>query len=114
MGGCRVVEAAGRGLAGLAGRLVTVERPQGIADGAAGHAERIEADRAGLPTHGDGWKDPVRLAPFPTGPERRRRDDAMKALPDGQWATAEGHTSTGGAATGSRGAVLDCRERAAD
>ena len=49
MGGCRVVEAAGRGLAGLAGRLVTVgSPPQGIADGADGHAERIEADRAGV------------------------------------------------------------------
>ena len=52
VGGCRVVEAAGRGLAGFAGRLVTVERPpQGIADGADGHAERIKADR-GRPGRG--------------------------------------------------------------
>ena len=48
--GCRGRRTApGRGLAGLAGRLVTVGRPpQGIADGADGHAERIEADRAGV------------------------------------------------------------------
>ena len=41
----------------------------------------------------------MRLTPSPTGPVRRRRDDAMKALPDGQWATAEAHRSTGGVAT---------------
>ena len=47
--GCRGGERhRGRGLAGLAYRLVTVgRRPQGIADGAAGHAVRIEADPDG-------------------------------------------------------------------
>ena len=41
-----VASVTGRGLTGLAGRLATVgRRPQGIADGADGHAERIEADR---------------------------------------------------------------------
>ena len=45
----RVSRGAGEGLAGLAGRLVTVgRRSQGIADGVDGHAVRIEADRARL------------------------------------------------------------------
>ena len=40
-----VASVTGRGLTGLAGRLVTVgRRPQGIAAGADGHAARIEAD----------------------------------------------------------------------
>ena len=115
-GGCRGGERRRVGAwAGLACRLVTVGRPP-RASRTARTATRlsIKADRAGcrptdLPAearragtdahHSDGWKDPVRLAPSPTGPVRRGRGDAMKALPDGQWATADAHPSTGGAAS---------------
>ena len=42
-------------LAAVAGRLVTVgRRPQGIAAGAEGHAERIKADRTGADLPADG------------------------------------------------------------
>ena len=106
-----VASVTGRGMAGLACRLVTVgRRPQGIADGANGHAARIEADRAGVPTylgagrrrrgHGGPWS--IDAHPSTGAGRMERRGDRQRQPGSGAW---EPRASSG------KGRIVGCGEK---
>ena len=103
-----VASVTGWGLARVECRLATVgRRPQGIADGADGHAERIEADRT-VPTY------LRRHAPLSVRAPTPRCGGPWSI--DAHTSTGSGREGRGGAATGSgsRGAELESRGRAAE